>query len=98
MLDPALKDFLREDHELLRFVAGLGHFTRTQDEHPAPDHLGVTVGDRDAIEYAFGRYVYGLDDALSLPAGTDSQRAVLDRLRAGDHWTLPGAGHPVFDH
>ncbi|MDT9686768.1 acyltransferase domain-containing protein [Streptomyces sp. P9(2023)] len=98
MVDPDLNDYLPEDHDLRRFVAELGSFTRRHDLHPAQDQLGLTGGDRDAIEYAFGRYVWDLGDALALTAETDTQRAVLAHLQAGHHWTRPAAGHPIFSY
>ncbi|MEU1820117.1 hypothetical protein ABZ543_33770 [Streptomyces roseifaciens] len=62
------------------------------------DELGLTADDREAVECPFGRLVWDLDDALSLPAVTDTQRAVLEHLKAGRHWSRPGAGHPMFEY
>lgn len=96
LLDPALNDHLPEDHELRRFLAGIGSSRRRPDRDLTQDQLGLTGGDREAIQYAFGRYVGDLSDALSLIAETDVQHAVLAHLRAGHHWIRPAAGHSIL--
>ncbi|KIF02962.1 hypothetical protein PL81_27030 [Streptomyces sp. RSD-27] len=98
MLDHALDEYLPEDHELRRFTAALDPSTRTPDPYPVQDQYGLTGGDRDAVRYAFGRYVYDLADALSLTPETDVQRAVIAHLQGGRHWTLPTAGHRILSH
>ncbi|MFJ8162530.1 acyltransferase domain-containing protein [Streptomyces sp. NPDC096136] len=92
LLDPALNDHLPEDHELRRFIEGFTSSRRGPDRCPAQDQRGLTGGDREAIQYAFGRYVLDLDDALSLTAETALQHAALAHLRAGHHWIQPTAG------
>ncbi|MFF5933194.1 acyltransferase domain-containing protein [Streptomyces sp. NPDC012508] len=96
LLDPALNDYLPEGHELRRFIAQLGSSRRRHDRDPTQDQLGLTAGDREAIQYAYGRYVWDLGDALSLTAETDVQHAVLAHLQAGHHWIRPAAGHSVL--
>jgi hypothetical protein len=46
----------------------------------------VDEGDEDAIFFTFARRPPVVADAL--PRGTSLERAVLDRLAAGEHWTL----------
>ncbi|MEU3692842.1 acyltransferase domain-containing protein [Streptomyces narbonensis] len=96
LLDPSLNHYLPEDHELRRFLAGLGNSRSRPDRHLTQDQRGLTAGDREAIQYTFGRYLGDLSDALSLTAETDVQHAVLTHLRAGHHWTRPAAGHSVL--
>ncbi|MGW7367364.1 acyltransferase domain-containing protein [Streptomyces sp. NPDC054841] len=97
MVDLALREYLPDDHELRRFAGKLDFYTRSTDCQ-APDDAGLTPGDRDAIEYAYGRTVVDLQTALSLPTENDVQRVILNHLQAGHHWAQAGAGWPIFEY
>ncbi|NSC20039.1 hypothetical protein FM076_01975 [Streptomyces albus subsp. chlorinus] len=96
--DPALRDYLPEDHDLVRFAGHLGSWLGTEPAGVSqePDAHGLTEADREALCYAYGRLVDDLETALTLPAHTNVQRAVTTHLRAGKHWRLRKGGYPVF--
>jgi hypothetical protein len=97
--DLALEEYLPEEHAFRRFVRKANYQSRVWGGHPgAPDETGLTSGDRDAVEYAFGRTVPDLDAALRLVPASDLQRLVLRHLRDGRHWALDGCGEVIWDY
>jgi hypothetical protein len=93
--DRAMEDYLPGDHPYRRFVRTAGYRTGFWG---GVDENGLTPGDRDAVEYAFGRTVADLDAARRLTPDSDAQRLVLRHLRDGAHWSLDGCGEVIWDY
>ncbi|MDR6974506.1 hypothetical protein J2X68_001184 [Streptomyces sp. 3330] len=94
--DPAVADFFPEDHEIRRFTSAYHYF---HDRGPGPaDKTGLTPGDRDALEHAFGQSPADRPTALRLTPTTYVQQAVLEHLQAGNHWSLNYNGQAIWDY
>ena len=74
LLDPHLLTALHPESNIVRFQRLFTAFGEPRD-----DQL-------DAVYFTFGRR--SLDDLDRLPRATSLQRAVLDRLTAGERWTV----------
>ena len=72
LLDPRLPDVLPADSNMVRFQQRWSLYGQAQP------------GDKDALFFTFRRR--GDVDLDGLPRDTTLQRAVVDRIRAGDHW------------
>ncbi|WP_262386804.1 acyltransferase domain-containing protein [Streptomyces sp. TRM49041] len=94
--DPAVGDYLPEDHEIRRFIRKCQHFSHYG---PGPaDETGLTSGDRDALEQTFGQSPANRETALHLTPTTPVQQAVLEHLGAGNHWALDHCGQAIWDY
>ncbi|MFF1544744.1 acyltransferase domain-containing protein [Streptomyces sp. NPDC058291] len=94
--DPAVADFFPEDHEIRRFTSAYQYIN---NRGPGPaDKTGLTPGDRDALEHAFGQMPADRATALRLTPTTPVQRAVLEHLKAGNHWALNYSGQAIWDY
>lgn len=72
LLDPKLPDVLPAESNMVRFQQRWSLYGQAQP------------GDKDALFFTFRRR--GDVDLDSLPRDTTLHRAVIDRIRAGDHW------------
>ncbi|QJT05240.1 DUF5596 domain-containing protein [Streptomyces asoensis] len=94
--DPAVADFFPQDHEIRRFTSKYQYINHNG---PGPaDKTGLTPGDRDALEHAFGQSPADRPTALCLTPTTPVQRAVLEHLQAGNHWSLDYSGQAIWDY
>ncbi|MFE7927545.1 acyltransferase domain-containing protein [Streptomyces sp. NPDC057456] len=94
--DPAVADFFPPDHEIRRFTSAYQYIN---NRGPGPaDRTGLTPGDRDALEHAFGQSPADRPTALRLTPTTPVQRAVHEHLEAGNHWALNYSGQAIWDY
>jgi hypothetical protein len=82
------------DPQLAAALSATSNMTRFQQRWTLAGEPGN--GDDDAIFFTFARRPPV--DLTSLPRDTTLQRAILDRLAAGDHWHVRDGRIPFADH